>query len=639
MRWIHKMDRAQELLVKYWGHQSFIDPQEAIIENVTKGMDTFVMLPTGAGKSLCYQLPSLMMDGVCLVVSPLIALMEDQIQSLEKKGIKAMMLSSKLNRHETIIAFDNLKFGDFKFLYLSPEKLQSEFILEKIAQLKLCLIAIDEAHCISEWGHDFRPAYMKIPALTAMHPKTPVIALTASATPQVKQDIIEHLQLEKAQVFARSFARQNLKIKMLYTEDVLGTLCLLLKPLNEPAIVYVGTRKDSIQFSNYLNQQNIPATSYHGGLSNDEKTKELLSWKQETKKVMVATNAFGMGIDKANVRMIIHTHLPHSPENYMQEIGRAGRDHVISSAILLYNNSVIDKGMNMFQKAMASAEFCKKVYVKLNDYYQIGQGELTESIFDFDLQEFSRTYKFPLLKTLTAINHLHHENVLFYNQYPNQRSRVRVIEKSNRLYEIQQHGKTPGKVLQLLLRNYGGIHDQMIAISEGLLAQKLNLPFKEIIAALHLLDRDKVITYKRATELVQLRFLVPREDNFVYHSISGHVKSRNKTKLLKSKAMLNLVENIHVCRQIQLLSYFGEKDVKACGHCDSCLTKNSIGLIDHRSIAVKIRALFRKSRSLNATEIALALELDRKDVVKTLQLLVESNSIRLNLQKKFEWVE
>ena len=430
------------------------------------------------------------------------------------------MLSSKLNRHETIMAFDNLQFGGYKFLYLSPEKLQSEFIQEKIAQLKICLIAIDEAHCISEWGHDFRPAYMKIPALTALHPETPLIALTASATPRVKQDIMEHLKLEQAQVYERSFARPNLKIKMLHTEDVLGTLCQLLKPLKEPAIVYVGTRKDSIEFSKYLNRQNIPATSYHGGLSNEEKNRELLNWKKETKPVMVATNAFGMGIDKANVRMIIHTHLPQSPENYMQEIGRAGRDQVNSSALLLYNHGIINKSSNMLNKTMATAEFCKEVYAKLNDYFQIGQGELSESIFDFDLQEFSRTYKLPLVKTLTAINHLHHENVLFYNQYPNQRSRVRIIEKSNRLYQIQQHQKTPGKVLQLLLRNYGGIHDQMIAISEGLLAQKLNLTFKEIIAALHLLDKDKVIRYKRASELVQLKFLVPREDNFIYHAIS-----------------------------------------------------------------------------------------------------------------------
>jgi ATP-dependent DNA helicase RecQ len=633
------MNKAQELLLKHWGHHSFKDPQAAIIENVTKHQDSFVMLPTGAGKSLCYQLPSLLMDGICLVVSPLIALMEDQVQSLEKKGIRAMMLSSKLNRHETIMAFDNLQFGGYKFLYLSPEKLQSEFIQEKIAMLKLCLIAVDEAHCISEWGHDFRPAYMNIPALTALHPETPVIALTASATPRVKEDIMQHLRLENAQVFERSSVRPNLKIKILRTEDVPGTLYHLLKPLSEPAIVYVGTRKDSIYFSNLLNRQNIPATFYHGGLSNEEKTRELLSWKQESKQVMVATNAFGMGIDKANVRMIIHTHLPQSPENYMQEIGRAGRDQVNSSAVLLYNDGIIDKSMSMLDKAMAPAEFCKKVYTKLNDYYQIGKGELPESIFDFDLQEFSRTYKLPLLKTLTAINHLHHENVLFYNQNPNQRSRVRVIEKSNRLYEIQQHQKTPGKVLQLLLRNYGGIHDQMIAISEGLLAQKLNLTFKEIISALQMLDKDKVILYKRATELVQLRFLVPREDNFVYHTISGHVASRNKTKLLKSKAMLNLVENDRVCRQVQLLNYFGEKDLQECGLCDVCLAKNSTEPVNYRHMALKIRPLFKESVGLDAAEIAMALQLDKKDVVKTLQLLVESNSIRLNLQKKFEWVE
>jgi len=366
------MSTTLEILSKYWGYKSFREPQQAIVETILQKKSAFVMLPTGAGKSLCYQLPALMMDGVCLVISPLIALMEDQVQSLEKKGVKAIALSSKLNRHETIIAFDNLLFGNYKFLYLSPEKLQSAFVQDKLAQLNLSLIAIDEAHCISEWGHDFRPSYMKIPILNDLHPETPKIALTASATPKVKQDILENLQLAGAAIFEKSFARTNLSIQMLHRENIMGTMLQLLKGNDEPAIVYVGTRKDTIHFSNFLNRNGLRSAFYHGGLSHDQKTKALNSWKDEKQSIMVATNAFGMGIDKSNVRLIIHAHVPGSMENYMQEIGRAGRDGIKSTAYLLYNESLIYESENLIEKSIASPEFCKTVYSKLNDFYHIG---------------------------------------------------------------------------------------------------------------------------------------------------------------------------------------------------------------------------------------------------------------------------
>ena len=292
------MDKSLDLLKKYWGFNSFREPQEAIIRSVVNGEDTFVLLPTGAGKSLCYQLPALMTEGVCLVISPLIALMEDQVKSLEEKGIKALLLSSKLNRHDTIIAFDNLMHGNFKFLYLSPEKLQSEFIQEKISQLSLNLIAIDEAHCISQWGHDFRSAYLKIPVLNELHPEIPKIALTATATSVVKQDIIENLKLKSPAIFTGSYYRDNLHIRVLKKEDIRSGMLSLLKSIDEPAIVYVGTRNNTVQYARFLTSHQIKATHYHGGLDTKQKSEALLEWKEEKSKVMVATNAFGMGIDK-----------------------------------------------------------------------------------------------------------------------------------------------------------------------------------------------------------------------------------------------------------------------------------------------------------------------------------------------------
>jgi len=630
------MSNLLKILSKYWGYTSFRDPQQAIVESILQKKNAFVMLPTGAGKSLCYQLPALLMDGVCLVISPLIALMEDQVQSLEKKGIKAIALSSKLNRHETIIAFDNLLFGNYKFLYLSPEKLQSAFVQDKLAQLNISLIAIDEAHCISQWGHDFRPAYMKIPILNELHPEAPKIALTASATPKVKQDILENLQLADAAIFEKSFARTNLSIQMLRRENILGSMLQLLKGTAEPAIVYVGTRKDTIHFSNFLNRNRLPTAFYHGGLSHEQKTKALKSWKDEKQVIMVATNAFGMGIDKSNVRLIIHAHLPNSMENYMQEIGRAGRDGIKSTAYLLYNDSLILESENLINSSIASPEFCKTVYTKLNDFYHISHGECPETIFIFDLLEFCATYKLPLVKTYTAINHLQQENILYFDQNPNKTSRVRVVERSAKLFEIQAKNKETGSVLQLLLRNYGGIHDQLITINELFLAQKLNKTRKEITTLLQTLDQDKVIVYKKPANLTELSFLVPREDNFIFHSIAKHVTTRNKTKLLKCKAMLAMVHNDTTCRQVQLLSYFGEKELKACGICDVCLGQENNSRTDYQFVAMRIKEVLSGSEPLDVNEITSAIGQEKEVVIKTLHLLTERNSIRLNLQHKFE---
>ena len=629
------MSKALNLLKKHWGFTSFREPQEAIIDQVLNKKDVFVLLPTGAGKSLCYQLPTLLSDGVCLVISPLIALMEDQVRSLESKGIKALMLSSKLNRHDTIVAFDNLLYGNFKFLYLSPEKLQSEFIQEKISQLPLNLIAIDEAHCISQWGHDFRPAYLKIPILNEMHPGIPKIALTATATSLVKSDIIENLKLANAQIFTGSYYRDNLQINIQKTENVRGRILQLIKSVDEPIIIYVGTRKSTFQYQQFLNFNQIMTTSYHGGLSHEQKSKALREWQDEHCKVMIATNAFGMGIDKSNVRMIIHAHLPNSIENFMQEIGRAGRDGKYARTYLLFNNNTIWESDNMNQKSMVSPEFCKTVYVKLNEYYQIATGETREELFSFDLQEFAARYHFNLSQVYHALNHLYHEDILFYDQNPNKSSRIKIIETTSKLFEIQSAPNNQGRVLQVLLRNYGGIHEQFTPINERLLATKLDERQENIIKALNSLEKDKVIIYNKSSSVLKLRFLVPREDNFIFHTISKNIKQRNQIKKAKLDAMHKMINNDLVCRQIQLLHYFGEKFDHPCGQCDVCLKKGLLRTIDHRELADKILRLLNFSKALDINEISTALAMDKRMIIKTIELLVERKSIDLNLQNKF----
>ena len=629
------MNKATKLLQQYWGFSTFRIPQEKIINAVLEKQDVFVLLPTGAGKSLCYQLPALLNDGICLVVSPLIALMEDQVKSLEEKGIKALALSSKLNRHETIIAFDNLAHGNYKFLYLSPEKLQSEFIQEKISQLHLNLIAIDEVHCISQWGHDFRPAYLTIPLLTALHPQTPKIVLTATATDLVQKDIIENLQLHQAKMFKGSYYRNNLCIRLHKTENIRQGVLKLVKAKDEPSIIYVGSRKNAKLYAELLQHNNISATYYHGGLSNEEKSTSLQQWKTESSKVMVATNAFGMGVDKSNVRLIIHTHIPNSIENYMQEIGRAGRDNEKAWAYLLYNDHSIYESDSLIEKSLVSPLDCKTIFTKLNDYYQIAMGELNEQLFAFDLQDFAFRYDFSYNKVYNALNHLHNEHIIFLDHAYSKNSRIRIIDRTDNLHQIQHRNNDSSQVLQVLLRSYGGIMDQFISINEKFIGQKLNRSKQEIIEILNRLEKDEVIIFKRASNNMTIKFLVPREDNFIYHTISAHIKHRNATKLKKASVFKELIHNNITCRQILLLDYFSEKLKTPCGQCDICLANQPESNLDEATISKNIIDLLNNNKNLNVNELCTHLNVEKKQIIKTLEILVEKKTIDLDLQNKF----
>lgn len=629
------MSKALDVLKNYWGHESFRPPQQEIIETVLEGKDVFVLLPTGAGKSLCYQIPAILREGICLVISPLIALMEDQVKSLQEKGIKAMALSSKLNRHETIIAFDNVTHGTYKFLYLSPEKLQSPFIQEKIAQLHINLIAIDEVHCVSQWGHDFRPAYLKIPILNELHPDTPRIALTATATSKVVKDIMTQVDLSKARLFKTSYYRDNLRIKIKQTENILGSTIQLLTSIDHPAIIYVGTRKKAVQTARYIQQNQIKATYYHGGLSHDEKSHSLDQWKSETSKVMVATNAFGMGIDKSNVRLIIHIHMPFSMENYIQEIGRAGRDGKKSWAYLLYNEQSFFESRQMLDQSMIDAKECLRIYQKLNEFLYIGHGELPEELHQIELQAFSLHYKLKLPKVFTALQHLQNEHIIALDHGLGKGSKVRIIANHRHLVSIQESQNDTSKVLQLLLRSYGGILDQFMTINEYFLGQKLNRSKGEIIEALHRLDKDEIIKYHRSTKLMTLKFLVPREDNFVFHSLRDHIENRNKNKRKKWLDLEAFVKNDQQCRQKVMLKYFSEDLNEPCGQCDVCEKRKSRFKTSGEDDAKEILKLLKANRSLDLNEISLYLTKDKNLIIKTLEILVEQKIIGIDLQNKF----
>ena len=641
------MKSAFDLLHKYWKHSDFREPQKEIIDAVLDDKDVIALLPTGAGKSLCFQIPALLKPGVCIVISPLIALMEDQVENLKKKGINAIALTSKYNIKQTIQAFDNILFGNYKFLYLSPEKLQSEFIQEKIQQLQVNLIAVDEAHCISQWGHDFRPAYLKINALKETHPNTNIIALTATATSLVLKDIKEQLHLTTSLTFRKSLLRKNLGIKIVFSENIYEELRNSLVQINGPAIVYVGTRKGSIQIADYLNRKNIKSTYYHGGMSYDEKIKHQKDWMDEKTPVIVATNAFGMGIDKANVRAIFHTNIPNSIENYTQEIGRAGRDGHESISKLLYNNGTIVDSQNYLLKSIANPAFCKIVYTKLNEHYQIAKGESFQNKFTFNLQEFCTKYDLPVLKVFSAMHFFELENIIEINQNYGKKSSLKIIVSNTHLFEYEKRNIKLEQLLKIILRNYGGTFDQFISINESFIANKLTLnipnhkvdkPF--IINLLEQLHRDKIIIYKKASNDSDLQFLVPREDHYIIHRISKNIEFRNKIKIDKAKKIIAFIQNNQICRNIQLASYFGEKVETLCGNCDVCLAKNNLQVqVSHDLVASKIFLLISNHEKLAINIIVNKLPFEKDIIIKTLQLLIEKNSLRLTSQNKIEKIK
>ena len=641
------MNSAQVLLQKYWKHETFREPQEEIINTLLNNQNAIVLLPTGAGKSICFQIPSLLKDGICIVISPLIALMEDQVNNLQNKGIKAIALTSKYNIEQTIQAFDNMRFGNYKFLYLSPEKLQSELIQEKISQLNVNLIAVDEAHCISQWGHDFRPSYLKIDVLNKIHPNVKTIALTASATPKVMDDIIDHLELKDANIFKKSFYRNNIAIELINAENTLDQLKHILSKIKEPVIIYTNTRKSCINISNYLNHQGFKSTFYHGGLSFEDKTQSQKNWISQKTPIIVATNAFGMGIDKANVRAVIHMNIPNSIENYMQEIGRAGRDGIKSYAYLIYNKSTIHESENYLNKGIANTKFHKKVYQKLNDNYQITPGEFQELTYPFNLQDFCLKYGFPILKTFSAINNFELENIIEINKNYNKRSSMKIIVSSKTLFDYEKRNPRLETVLKIILRNYGGTFEQFIPIDESFIAKKLNINYHnkniskyQVIQLLNQLKNDKIILYNEATNNSDLKFLVTREDTFVINSISKNIETRNKIKLDKLRCIIEYINNNKVCRNIQLLSYFGEKHIEECKTCDICLeVKNKSLKVDYEIIANKIMGLFTSKNILSSNDIIQQLNYNKKYILKTLELLVEKNSLRLTSQNKFEIVK
>lgn len=627
------MQEALSILQKYWKHDSFRTPQAEIIASVLGGKDTFALMPTGGGKSICFQIPALMNDGICLVVSPLIALMKDQVANLQKINIKAIAITGGISSDEISDLLDNCQFGNYKFLYLSPERLQSDWILDRIKALPINLIAIDEAHCVSQWGHDFRPAYLKIASLKEHFPKIPFLALTATATERVKEDVVKQLKLENPAVFQKSFARENLAYMVFNVEDKLFRLEQILKKNPQPSIIYVRNRKACIDVSSQLNSLGIKATFYHGGLHIKKKDKNMKLWMSEEVQAMVATNAFGMGIDKANVKTVIHIQLPENLENYYQEAGRAGRNGEKAFAVLLNSPSDVQSSESQILNNLPDNKFLKEMYVKLCNFFQIAYGEGINEQFSFNINQFCVQYNFPILKTFNALQFLDRQGIITLSQEFSEKVTVQFIIESKEVIRYTSLNPQDEEIVLAMLRTYSGIYEISTPINISLIAKKAKCQENQVVAVLNKLQERQIIEYHAKNNDSTITFNEVREDDRTINRVSKYLENQNDLKRKQLQSVLDYVVDDKSCKSKQLLRYFGEKEGANCGICSYCIKQNKTEA-KVSSVAEKIMDLLKTS-PMSSREIQMYSKFPDDAIIFAIQQLLEINKIEVLPNNKY----
>jgi ATP-dependent DNA helicase RecQ len=565
----------QQILQHYWKHEAFRPMQQSIIEAVMHGHDTLALLPTGGGKSVCYQVPALAMEGICIVISPLIALMKDQVDNLQAKGIEALAIVSGMGKREVDIALDNCIYGPVKFLYLSPERLLSELVQERIKYMKVNLIAVDEAHCISQWGYDFRPPYLHVADLRKLHPKVPVLALTATATAEVRDDIQDKLLFKEHNVFQQSFERRNISYRVQPEENKLRRMLEVARSVSGSGIVYVRSRKETTDLSKFFNDHGIPADYYHAGLPGDVRSSKQEQWKSNHIRIIVATNAFGMGIDKPDVRFVMHKDLPESLEAYYQEAGRAGRDEQKAYGILLYNEADKAKQLRKFEVNFPTVDEIKQVYHYLANYYQLAYGAGEGLSFPLDLADFCGRFKLDALKSLNALKFLEQGEYLFFNESVFLPSRFQFLIGHDELYNFQIQNPAWDPFIKTLLRSYGGAFDNYARIREFDVARRTNLSVQQVTDAMQQLNEFEVLSYLPQTDKPQVTYTKPRHTGTNLWIDRQYLDARKAVYQKKMQAMLSYTET-NICRSQQLLAYFNEPNASKCGLCDVCLREKRL---------------------------------------------------------------
>jgi ATP-dependent DNA helicase RecQ len=627
------MSEALQILQKYWKHDKFRSLQNEIINSVLDGEDTFALMPTGGGKSICFQVPGMIKEGICLVISPLVALMKDQVANLQKRNIKAIALTGGIKSDEMIDLLDNCQFGNYKFLYVSPERLQSDWILERIKSLPINLITIDEAHCVSQWGHDFRPAYLKISALKKHFPKIPFLALTATATPKVKESIINELGLHNPKIFEKSFARENIAYMVFDVEDKLLRIEQILKKNPQPSIIYVRNRKSCLDISMQLQSLGFKATYYHGGLTSREKDKNMQLWMDEKAQLIVATNAFGMGIDKANVKTVIHIQLPENLENYYQEAGRAGRDGEKAFAVLLTSPSDIRQTESQLLAVLSDKKFLNLMYVKLCNYFQIAYGEGIYEQFTFNLNHFCSKYGFPTLKTYNAMQFLDRQGILTLSQEFSEKISIQFLIPSKEVLRYMSLNPNDEEIILAILRTYPGIYEMQTVFNLQLIAKKSNHTATEIHAVLKKLKEKAIIEYHSKNNDATLIFNEIREDERTISRVSKYLDNQNELKKEQLRSVLHYINEKKVCKSKLILSYFGENTNVNCGICSYCITKKK-KKTDMSSLVQEIISLLQ-TEDLSSIDIQNKTKNSPDDVIFVLQHLLENNTVLVKPNNKY----
>ncbi len=634
-----KSGELHELLKKHWGYDQFRPFQEEAIQAVLNKKDTLALMPTGGGKSICFQLPAMHMEGMCLVVSPLIALMKDQVNNLRQRNITAVAIHSGMSYREVDLILEKCMAGHYKFLYLSPERLTTDIFRDRLPKMKINLLAVDEAHCVSQWGYDFRPPYLRIAEVREGLNNIPVLALTASATKVVCSDIMEKLQFKKHYVVRRSFERKNLSYSVLFEEDKFGRLLKMLDKVRGTAIVYVRNRRRTKEIALFLQQNKVSATDYHAGLSHLERSKKQEDWIQNKVRVIVCTNAFGMGIDKPDVRLVVHWDVPDNLESYFQEAGRAGRDEKKSFAVILYNHSDITELNKREADQFPDLDKVKIIYNAIGNFCKLAEGSGLGESFNFDLNNFIKIYKFNPIQTLQSLKLLAQEEYLSFSESVYLPSRIMMTVDKESLYRYEVMHPEYEALIKTIMRSYGGVFDYFSQVREEELAKALNTTYVEIIKHLRIFHQNNLMHYEERNENPQLFFLQPRLRNEQLCFNTELLNQRKESFHKRAQAILHyLTDHMH-CRNESLLKYFDEDDTNRCGICDVCLRRNKLELsdIEFENIIDQLKKNLKQNQ-MSFNQLLLNISgIKEEKLLHALRWLIEQNMITENESHQLHW--
>jgi ATP-dependent DNA helicase RecQ len=615
----------KDILKSYWGYDEFRPLQHEIVNAVLAGDDTLALMPTGGGKSLCFQVPTLCMEGLCIVVTPLIALMKDQVEQLQRRKIKATAIYAGMSAKEIDLTLDNCIYGDFKFLYVSPERLQTSLFIQRAEKMKICLLAIDEAHCISQWGYDFRPPYLQIADFRERLKIDRMVALTATATPEIQQDIISQLRITEPNIYQKSFARKNLSYSAFNIENKKQKIVEILQRVEGSSIIYASTRKRTVEIAGWLYKQGVSTEFYHAGLSSIERNARQERWISGTTRVIVATNAFGMGIDKSNVRTVIHHDLPDCLEAYYQEAGRAGRDENKAYAVLLFNQQDIEEQTKRIEQSQVEIELVHRVYQALANMYKLAIGSGENTSFAFRYNEFTKNFNLPVIDTFHALKRLEDAGVLHMSEGIFQLSKLMITVSHKELYQFQVAHAQLDSLIKAMLRLYGGeLHTEFMDIKESEIANLARMSPADVIKGLEVLVQYGLIAYRKSNKDPQIDFLTPRMNPESLPISGSQLKKRRENALKLFDQMVKYATNKTSCRTRQFQHYFGEKTDQNCGTCDYCVRKKRTDPIDNDTLLDLI-----PEEGIKITQLVLKINLPEELSIEKIQQLIDEEYLRL----------